>query len=222
VDGEEWNRILRHQPNVVLLDVRNGYEWDVGRFKGAKRPQVTKFKHFSHIADELESFHDKSNTSVLMYCTGGIRCEVFSSLMKSKGWQDVKQLEGGVLGYSTTEDTDQWEGNLFVFDDRLVVPIDGKVGGSKDIPVARCIYCGVLAEMCFNCNNKKCNKVFVSCLPCAKTHLACCSPECRDSADDHFIARNRRQVEGVGRGQHYRDTIHSLNSHHRPLLGWKL
>ena len=90
-----------------------------------------------------------------MYCTGGIRCEVFSSLLLSRGWKDVRQLEGGVLAYGESSDTSEWEGNLFVFDDRLVVPIDGVAGGKLDRPIAKCVFCGTVAEMCFNCNSMR-------------------------------------------------------------------
>ena len=79
---------------ALLMDVRNQYEWEVGRFKGAENPGVNHFKNFPEIAEDLENRVDKKNTPVLMYCTGGIRCEVFSSLLLSRGWKDVRQLEG--------------------------------------------------------------------------------------------------------------------------------
>lgn len=215
VDSDEWNRTIRENPAALILDVRNGYEWDVGRFQGAERPQVTQFKDFpSAVADRLEKDHDPAVTPVLMYCTGGIRCELFSSLLVSRGWENVQQLDGGVLGYSGGRDTGEWRGNLFVFDDRLVVPIDGVVGGEKDSPVGRCVHCGAVAEMCFNCNHLTCNEVFVSCVSCAHSHRCCCSSECFSTTEKHFIARNRLQVKQeklggqmTGRGRHYRDWV---------------
>ena len=207
VGPEEWNRALREevsQGKAILMDVRNQYEWEVGRFKGAENPGVDYFKYFPDIAEKLERKVDKEETPMLMYCTGGIRCEVFSSLLLSRGWKDVRQLEGGVLAYGEGSDTSEWEGNLFVFDDRLVVPIDGAVGGELDQPIAKCVFCGTVAEMCFNCNSMRsvfnlnriyslfrCNSVFVACPSCAHTHKGCCSEECSKHTTRHFIPRNR-------------------------------
>ena len=211
VGPDEWNRALREevsQGKAILMDVRNQYEWEVGRFKGAESPGVDHFKQFPDLAEKLEKKVDKEETPLLMYCTGGIRCEVFSSLLISRGWKDVRQLEGGVLAYGESSDTSEWEGNLFVFDDRLVVPIDGVVGGELDQPIAKCVFCGTVAEMCFNCNSMRlvlnhlvevtntknkfrCNAVFVACPSCAHTHKGCCSEECSKHTKQHFIPRNR-------------------------------
>jgi len=221
VGPDEWNRALREevgQGKAILMDVRNQYEWEVGRFKGAENPGVDHFKHFPDIAEKLEKRVDKEETPVLMYCTGGIRCEVFSSLLLSRGWKDVRQLEGGVLAYGEGSDTSEWEGNLFVFDDRLVVPIDGVVGGDLDQPIAKCVFCGTVAEMCFNCNSMRCNSVFVACPSCAHTHKGCCSEECSKHTKQHFIPRNRRQkAEGrggdmVGRGKHFRAWVAEMEA----------
>jgi len=124
VTGEQWNTALREE-YPVILDVRNSYEWEVGRFRGASRPAATHFRSLPALVAEELGGRCRESTPVLMYCTGGIRCEVFSSILVSEGWRDVRQLEGGVLRYGEGEDTAEWEGNLFVFDDRMVVPIDG-------------------------------------------------------------------------------------------------
>jgi len=225
VGAEEWNRALREEVSTgkaLLMDVRNQYEWEVGRFKGAENPGVNHFKNFPKIAEDLENIVDKKNTPVLMYCTGGIRCEVFSSLLLSRGWKDVRQLEGGVLAYGEGSDTSEWEGNLFVFDDRLVVPIDGVVGGDLDQPIAKCVFCGTVAEMCFNCNSMRCNAVFVACPSCAHKHKGCCSEECSKHTKHHFIPRNRRQrADGlggdmVGRGEHFRVWVEQMEAESLP------
>ena len=97
---------------------------------------------------------------------------------------------------------------------RLVVPIDGKVGGEKDKPVSTCQFCGALTEMVYNCNSLKCNKIFVSCMQCAAANLGCCSEVCKSvtSADHEFAARNSRQWRGklVGRGEHYRALMEDM------------
>ena len=220
LDRTEWNKVLEEEPDSLILDIRNGYEWDVGRFKGAERPRYRKFSEFGEMADDVvERVKDKKQ-KVLMYCTGGIRCEVFSSLLIKRGLKEVYQLKDGVLGYGegSVEDTRHWEGNLFVFDDRLVVPIDGSIGGEKDKPVSICRHCGVIADMVYNCNSLQCNQVHISCMQCAVTMKGCCSPECRDMTAHHFVARNSRQwpkgVKGgkmIGRGELYREWVSSMS-----------
>merc|ERR1719228_2610346 len=154
------------------------------------------------MVEEVMDTVKNDERKVLMYCTGGIRCEVFSSLLVKQGLQEVYQLKDGVLGYGegSLEETKHWEGNLFVFDDRLVVPIDGVVGGEKDNPVSVCKHCGTLAEMVYNCNHLRCNEVHVSCMECAADMQGCCSEVCREDTKHHFVARNSRQwpkgVEG--------------------------
>jgi len=96
LDRLEWNKILDEEPDSLVLDIRNGYEWDVGRFKGAERPQFSKFSEFGDMVEEVvESVKDKEQ-KVLLYCTGGIRCEVFSSMLLKRGLQQVYQLQDGV------------------------------------------------------------------------------------------------------------------------------
>ena len=206
LEREEWNKMLDDHPDSLVLDIRNGYEWDVGRFKQAERPELSKFRDFPRLADDVSK--KVAGRKVMMYCTGGIRCEVFSSLLRKRGVDQVYQLKDGILGYGegSAEETRHWEGNLFVFDDRMVVPIDGEVGGEKDSPVSRCRHCGEITEMVYNCHGLSCNAVFVSCLQCAAALQGYCSESCRAGARDHFKPRNYRQWRGklVGRGAHYR------------------
>jgi len=220
LDRDKWNKILDEEEDILLLDIRNSYEWDVGRFKGAKRPTFKHFKHFDKIADEVVKDVGDSSKKVLMYCTGGIRCEVFSSMLIKRGVKNVYQLKDGVLGYGegAIEETRHWEGNLFVFDDRLVVPIDGVVGGEKDNPVSTCSHCNKPASMVYNCNSLQCNVVHVSCMECAVKMRGCCSEDCKDNVSHHFLIRNSRQwpkgVEGgkmIGRGELYREWVSHMS-----------
>ena len=214
LSGEEWNKLLDDYPESLVLDIRNDYEWDVGRFKQAERPEFSRFREFPRLADLVAEKVAGQERKVMMYCTGGIRCEVFSSMLVQRGVEQVYQLQDGVLGYGqgSAEETRHWEGNLFVFDDRLVVPIDGVPGGEKDQPISRCKHCGQLTEMVYNCHGHLCNGVFVSCLKCAAELQGYCSEACRTGAKEVFRARNYKQWRGklVGRGGHYRQLADSL------------
>ncbi|TVU44270.1 hypothetical protein EJB05_03706 [Eragrostis curvula] len=113
---------------LLLLDVRNDYEWDIGHFQGAKRPNVDCFRSTSFgLSEEADSSDplngvDKEKTDILMYCTGGIRCDVYSTILRKKGFRNLYTLEGGVSNYLKMEGLAGWVGNLFVFDGRLSLP----------------------------------------------------------------------------------------------------
>ena len=217
LDSEVWNEILDTDDEALVLDIRNGWEWDVGRFKQAERPGYQRFKQFTQMVEEVvDTVKGDRERKVMMYCTGGIRCELFSSLLKKEEVKNVYQLQDGVLGYGSgsVEDSRHWEGNLFVFDDRLVVPIDGVVGGDKDKPVSVCRFCGAVTHMVYNCNSLQCNAVFVACMQCAAERQGFCSEQCCSvtSPDHQFVARNTRQWRGklIGRGHHYRELMTNM------------
>ena len=109
--------------NTLLLDVRNDYESAIGHFEGAERPPIKTFREFPDYAEALAKQKNPQKTKVMMYCTGGIRCEVYSALLKEKGFEEVYQLHGGVINYGHKMGNKHWKGKLFVFDDRLSVPI---------------------------------------------------------------------------------------------------
>lgn len=170
----EWRKILESGKDYVMIDVRNDYESKIGHFEGALTPDVDTFYEFP---DWLEKAQISKDKKVLMYCTGGIRCEKFSVLMKQKGWNDVNQLHGGILNYAKEEGGKHFKGKCFVFDDRLVVPVN------KDNlePIARCEITGKPADSYINCANMKCNKLFVCSEEGAEIMEGCCSEECRQS-----------------------------------------
>ena len=112
----------------------------------------------------------------MMYCTGGIRCELYSAIMKKEGFENVYQLHGGVINTVLQEGSDHWKGKLFVFDDRLTVPI-----GENGEPIAHCTQCQAPCDVYYNCANMDCNKLFICCLSCLKTHQGCCSASCKDT-----------------------------------------
>ena len=119
IKPSEFKEILDNEEEVIVIDTRNDYETRVGLFKNAVDLNLETFKDFPEAIKELPSEYKKK--SIVMYCTGGIRCEKASAVMLKEGFQNVKQLEGGILGYFDETDGSHWEGDCFVFDDRVAV-----------------------------------------------------------------------------------------------------
>jgi UPF0176 protein len=176
IDPAEWKRMLEEKdPQTLVIDVRNDYEWDVGHFEGAERPSCESFREFPAFAERLKERLDPKRARIMMYCTGGIRCEFYSALMKEQGFDEVYQLDGGVIEYGLKVGSDHWEGKLFVFDDRLVVPISS----DEAPPITRCLYCDAWVDVYFNCANMDCNRLFICCQECLKEHRGCCCGTCQ-------------------------------------------
>jgi len=174
---QEWKNWLESDKERVILDVRNDYEWKVGHFKGAELPRSKTFRDFKEYASELKGKVDEKKP-ILMYCTGGIRCEVYSALLKEEGFEEVYQLQGGVINYGLEEGNTHWEGKLFVFDDRLVVPISEE----PTAPISTCTYCATSNDSYVNCANMACNELFLCCESCLKKEKGCCSEVCKTSS----------------------------------------
>ena len=120
VKPKDWNKLI-NDPDVVLIDTRNNYEYEIGSFKGAVNPKTETFREFpSFTKNSLEKYRNKK---IAMFCTGGIRCEKSPAYLKSQGYKDVFHLQGGILKYleEVNEDESLWEGECFVFDDRVAV-----------------------------------------------------------------------------------------------------
>jgi UPF0176 protein len=176
VSPQKWREMLEQKDEeTLLLDVRNDYEWEIGHFEGSELPKLEKFREFPAYAKKLKEERDPKKTKVMMCCTGGIRCELYSALLKEEGFEQVFQLEGGILNYGLQEGTRHWKGSLFVFDDRLSVPISPR---EETEVISRCMYCGALSDSYYNCANMDCNELFLSCPDCAKEHIGCCSKNC--------------------------------------------
>lgn len=170
----EWREVLESDEDIQLIDVRNDYESRIGHFEGAITPQLENFYDFPKWIDEAGL--DK-NKKTLMYCTGGIRCEKFSILLQKKGFRDVNQLHGGILNYAKEEGGKHFKGKCFVFDDRLVVPVNPE----EEEPIAHCEITGKPCDMYINCANMECNKLFVCSPEGARQMEGCCSEKCRQS-----------------------------------------
>lgn len=170
-----WKQMLEeHDENTVVIDVRNKYEWKVGHFQGADLPPFETFREFPQYAAELKEKRDPKKTRVMMYCTGGIRCEYYSALMKAEGFNEVYQLDGGVINYGFECGSDSWDGKLFVFDDRLVVPLSDDAS-----TISNCKHCQKSHDTYHNCANMDCNELFVCCIDCLKQNKGCCSESCK-------------------------------------------
>lgn len=175
VPAKKWKEMLQAQDeDTILIDVRNDYEWKVGHFEGAILPQLEKFRDFGDYIDHLKRLYDAKKTKVMMYCTGGIRCELYSALMKQKGFETVYQLQGGVIKYGLEEGVTHWRGKLFVFDDRMVVPISKE----ETEVISHCVHCKVPSDTYYNCANMDCNALFLACPQCAEGLKGCCSEKC--------------------------------------------
>lgn len=191
---QQWKEMLdERDEKTLLLDVRNDYEWEIGHFERAKKPDFKTFRQFATSVERLKREYDPGKTRVLMYCTGGIRCELYSCLMKDEGYEAVYQLSGGIIKYGQEVGNDHWKGNLFVFDDRLVVPISKE----KSETIGKCRHCDQKTDACYNCANMDCNELFLSCPTCCKEHLGCCSFLCTK-------APRRREFEVEKRPKPYR------------------
>lgn len=165
--------VEKYGDDVVFFDGRNAYEAQVGKFKNAIIPQTETSKDFIKELDSDKYEHLKSK-KVVTYCTGGIRCEVLSSLMKNRGFQNVYQLDGGIVKYGEAYGDDGlWEGSLYVFDGRMGVKFSGQ---AKDIGV--CVACGAKTSNYENCARKACNKLIVYCESCNAQGVYC-SEACR-------------------------------------------
>ena len=130
VDPKNWNSLIDDK-DTILIDTRNDYEYSIGTFKNAINPNTVKFREFPKwVKDQNFTEDDKKNKKVAMFCTGGIRCEKASSLMMKDGFENVHHLKGGILNYfqSVKNEDSLWEGECFVFDDRVSVNQDLTVG----------------------------------------------------------------------------------------------
>lgn len=153
--------LLKERDDVIFFDGRNRHEAAVGKFKNAVVPQVDHTRDFK---DELADpkYDNLKDKPVVTYCTGGIRCEVLSALMKNRGFQEVYQLDGGIVKYGEAYGDDGlWEGSLYVFDDRITTKFSDKASD-----IGACIYCEAKTSNYQNCTTKTCNKLMLVCENC--------------------------------------------------------
>lgn len=163
--------------DVIVLDGRNNYEYDIGHFRGAIRPDVESFRDFPEwIRQNLSEYKDRP---ILTYCTGGIRCEKLSGFLLQEGFKDVSQLEGGIVTYGQDPEVKGrlYDGKLYVFDERISVPVNRT---DEDIVVGRCHHCGKPEDRYINCANDLCHLQHICCEECEEEHNRFCSKECEE------------------------------------------
>lgn len=172
VDAESFNK-LTDDPNTIVVDMRNHYEYEVGHFENAIEVPSDTFRDQLPMA--VDMLKDEKDKNIVMYCTGGIRCEKASAWMKHNGFQHVFHLEGGIINYVHQAKEKnlplKFHGKNFVFDDRLGERV------SEDI-VSRCHQCGKPCDTHVNCKNEGCHLLFIQCEECAKKYNGCCSEDC--------------------------------------------
>ncbi len=174
--AHEFNQAME-DPNSVVVDMRNHYESEIGHFKGAILPDVESFREELPLVKDL--LEDKKDKKILLYCTGGVRCEKASAYLKHYGFKDVNQLYGGIIEYAQQVKKNGLEnkfiGKNFVFDDRLGERISEEI-------IATCHQCGKTCDTHVNCANVACNLLFIQCEECAKNFSGCCTPKCQQIA----------------------------------------
>jgi UPF0176 protein len=171
--ADEWNAAL--EGGATVVDMRNHYESEIGHFENSILPEAETFRdELPMVLDKLKGMEEEK---ILLYCTGGIRCEKTSAYLKHHGFKDVNQLHGGIIDYHRQIETKQlpnkFHGVNFVFDERLGENISGEV-------ISRCHQCGQPSAQHVNCANKACNLLFIQCPDCAEEHLGTCSPTCME------------------------------------------
>lgn len=173
--AEEFNA-LTNDPETILIDFRNHYEHEVGHFKDAILPDVDTFRDsLPHIEETYLKGNEDKN--IVMYCTGGIRCEKASAWFKHRGFKNVHQLEGGIIKYANDCKEQGLEnkfiGKNFVFDERRGERV------TDDI-ISTCHQCGAPADVHTNCANEACHLLFIQCDSCKEKYENCCTPACQD------------------------------------------
>ena len=201
---------LTAQEDTIVVDMRNHYESEIGHFEGAITPDVDTFRESLPIIEKDLAEH-KEDKNLVMYCTGGIRCEKASAYFKHKGFKNVYQLEGGIIEYARQVKNqglpNKFVGKNFVFDERRSEAI------SEDV-IASCHQCGEPCDTHINCANEACHLLFIQCLSCAAQHNNCCSDSCAD-----IIALPEEEQKALRKGTHNSNKIFKKGrAHHLKTL----
>jgi len=209
VNAMQMNELMS-SPETIVIDMRNHYEYEVGHFVNAiEIPSDTFREQLPMAADMMK---DKKDKNIIMYCTGGIRCEKASAYMMHHGFKNVFHLEGGIINYANQIKEEglesQFKGKNFVFDERLGEKI------TEDI-ISKCHQCGAPCDAHTNCKNDGCHLLFIQCTSCAETYAGCCTQACTDIV--HLPEEKQIELrKGIDKGQQiFNKSKHRL----RPRLG---
>ena len=197
LSAREVNELLDKEDTLVV-DMRNHYESEVGYFEGAIRPEVTNFRDILPVVEDMLA--DKKDREIVMYCTGGIRCEKASAYYLHRGFERVSMVDGGIIEYARQCEREglpkKYIGKNFVFDERLGERI------TEDV-VSKCHQCGQPTDRQLDCANTACHILFIQCEDCAAEHEDCCSVECRDFNRLPEDERQRLRPTMTFNGQRY-------------------
>lgn len=185
LEPKEFYERLQDEDTIVL-DARNDYEYDLGHFRGAIRPDIENFRDLPNwVRENKELLGDKK---IITYCTGGIRCEKFSGWLVKEGFEDVAQLHGGIVTYGKDPEVQGqlWDGQLYVFDDRIGVPVNQK----EHVIVGKDYFTGEPCERYVNCANPACNKKILCSEENEHKYMRSCSDECRTHPRNRYIAEH--------------------------------
>lgn len=200
LSGVEFHNLVGNE-NTVVVDMRNYYESEVGRFDGAVCPEADTFREELEIVTAL--LQDQKDKKILLYCTGGIRCEKASAYLKHQGFEDVNQLHGGILEYARQIKTagleSKFVGKNFVFDERLGESVNGQI-------ISHCHQCGKPNDSHTNCANHGCHILFIQCPECAAKFHGCCSDECAHEKTMGLTRPASRRI-GFGNSRKYRKSL---------------
>lgn len=208
VNADEFNK-LTDDADTIVVDMRNHYEYEVGHFeKALEVPSDTFRDQLPMAVDILKEAKDKN---IIMYCTGGIRCEKASAYLLHQGFSNVFHLEGGIINYANQVKEkglpNKFKGKNFVFDDRLGERVSDEI-------IARCHQCGQPADTHVNCSNDGCHLLFIQCEACAKKYEGCCSKECQDFI--HLPIEQQKELrKGIDKG---RNIFNKSRARLRPKL----
>lgn len=191
--------------NTIVLDARNDYEYDVGHFRGAIRPDIHTFRELPDWVEENKELLE--GKKILTYCTGGIRCEKFSGWLVNEGFDDVAQLHGGIVTYGKDPEVqgEHWDGQCYVFDERLVVPINQK---EEHTVVGKDYFDGQPCERYVNCGKPECNRQILCSEENEHKYLRGCSHECRIDERNMYVKKHNLTEDEVRErlaaiGEHY-------------------
>lgn len=195
LDAAAFNKLTEDAATVVV-DMRNHYEYEVGHFDKAIEVPSDTFRE--QLPMSAEMLKDKKDAPIIMYCTGGIRCEKASAYLLHRGFTNVFHLEGGIIHYANTVRAqgleNKFKGKNFVFDDRMGERISEEV-------IAHCHQCGQQADTHVNCRNQGCHLLFIQCPVCAEKYEGCCSPACQETI--HLPEAEQQTLRrGAGKGVH--------------------
>lgn len=189
LDAVSYNE-LADQGDTIIVDMRNHYESEVGYFEGAIRPDVETFREALPLVEDL--LQEKKDNNIIMYCTGGIRCEKASAYYLHKGFSNVFMVDGGIIEYARQCEEkglpNKFLGKNFVFDERM----GERIG--EDI-IAKCHQCGEPCDEHTNCANDACHILFIQCESCAAKYASCCSNKCKDFND--IPEEQREKLKGT-------------------------